>query len=154
MTARDVFAEIVAVDRFGYVPDSTSKDVMVQLLEDTWDTAEEVERRGAADCDGHAIWCLHRGAELALAYLTPVAPLGEWRLVAGVVLQRGLWLGHAWCALALPGRDEEWADPTWHLGPCSPQAMGYPTTRRPRHRWVHLGGGQFDRQEDYGEIPA
>ena len=129
----------LAIRAYRYLPDTvTTLDGMVVPV-DIWDTLAEFEARQGGDCDGHACWTIERAALRAP---------GPFYFVAGEVLVRGTWNGHAWVELDEP--DERlWADPTWGHGPQSPRALGYPATRRPWKRWRYAGEGLFDREEDY-----
>jgi len=105
--------------RFGYQADADGADV--------WETARELERRLGADCDGHAVGCLMRMAELladgtaqraqgqeGADHAVPCAPC-PLRLVIGDTATGR----HAWCEIELDGAIL-WGDPTpgyadgWH----------------------------------------
>lgn len=128
--------------RFRYLADADGPDPLIRLLNDEWDTAQEVEARGGADCDGFSLWTIERAAA---AIADPAAHLYA---VAGLVRQSGRWLGHMWVGVEADG-ETSWCDPTWQKLTMSPQALGYPSTRLPSQRWLYVGGGQFQHQETY-----
>lgn len=152
VTAVEILGEYVhKAKRFTYIPDGDGGgDKLKAFLEDTWDTASEVEHRGGADCDGSAIWTLQRADEYASTLGISTA---KWCFVCGLVRQRGEWLGHAWVSLIEEG-NETWADPTWGLGPTAPASLGYPSSRLPLVRWTHKGFGHFDDQWYYAQQNA
>ena len=152
MTARDAFAEAVRqARRFRYIPDPDAPDPITRLLSDEWDTVAEFEGRGGGDCDGYAIWTTQQGHAAANLGVPVAEPIGEWSVVVGLVRINRVWRGHAWSMLVLPDVTL-WADPTWHRPPVEPAALGYPDSRRPKHRWMHVGHGHFDQQQDYPEV--
>ena len=152
MTARDAFAEAVRqARRFRYIPDPDAADPITRLLNDEWDTVAEFERRGGGDCDGHAIWTTQQGHAAAELGAPTTEPIGEWCVVVGLVRINRVWRGHAWSILVLPDVTL-WADPTWGVPPAEPAALGYPDSRRPQHRWTHVGHGHLDQQQDYEEV--
>jgi hypothetical protein len=129
-----------AVRRYRYIPDTVTVDDMT-IPVDVWDTLQEFEARKGGDCDGHASWTIEHAFRWGSS--------GTFYFVVGEVLQRsGVWAGHAWVELIEDGTCW-WADPTWGELPTSPQALGYPETRRPRNRWRYAGEGQFDQEEIY-----
>lgn len=152
---RDVFAGKIreCKRRWRYIPDAEGRTPLERLLNDVWETPEEVEARGGADCDGLSVWALVRAYESVLGVVGPTDLLGEWALVAGEVSQQRAWLGHAWCELILPDGARLWGDPTWGWPPTSPAQQGYGSTRRPKWRWAFTGT-IFAGQEGYVEVPA
>lgn len=155
MTARETLDEYVdEARRFRYRVDSDSPDPLVQAFSDIWDTSREVEERGAADCDGLSLRTIDRAHDATVHdHGISGNSIGTRYAVAGLVRQRGRWVGHMWVALE-DGGQTWWADPTWHLRCGSPAALGYPDTRFPVARWTHQGGGLFDDQQDYLGAPV
>lgn len=145
MTPREALRQrVLGARRFRYIPDPSGADYAEALANDRWETANEVEARGGADCDGLAVHCVVRAYD---DVLMTGAPLGTWALVAGEVLQRGTWRGHMW----VEWRDDEstlWCDPTWGWLPDRPEALGYAGNRKPIMRYLY-DGIIFSRAEAY-----
>lgn len=131
-----------AVRRYRYIPDTVTVDGMT-IPVDVWDTLREFEQRGGGDCDSMAIFAIEMAER---------DEPGAYYFVAGEVLIRGEWSGHAWVELRVSDTEILWADPTWGEVPQEPRALGYPATRRPVKCWRYAGNGQFDREEDYVEV--
>lgn len=109
---------------FAYIPDPEGLNPLDAMLKDHWETAQEVEAAGGADCDGQSIWACLRACALAEGR-------GTWRILVGRVKVQGAWLGHMWVEVIDEGGRRWWADPTWHLMPADPSAMGFPALRQP-----------------------
>ena len=146
MTPRDALMEACFRARaYRYLPDEITTPDGVVVPIDVWDTRSEFEARRGGDCDGFTCWAMEHAALAA-----PDAAL--W-FVAGEVLIRGQWIGHAW--IELQSEDATlWADPTWGHGPQAPTSLGYPTTRRAVKRWRRVGYGPLFGQEEAYVVSA
>lgn len=158
MTALDILRETIRrlhAQGYSYIPDPEGFDEMSRLLNDEWDTLEEFRKCGGGDCDGWVGACIELCEETEAEQPHAAGDMpAAWYAVAGVVRQAGDWLGHMWVALDTPG-GQVWADPTWNLGPRTPEAMGYredqkTATRWPVKRWRYKGWGHFDEEMRYG----
>lgn len=125
---------------YQYLPDEVVTPDGVVVPIDVWGTLREFEARRGGDCDDFTCSTIEI-AERA-------APDGAYWFVAGEVLVRGQWIGHAWVEIETEDA-RLWADPTWGRVPQPPSTLGYPASRRPWKRWHYAGKGLFDHEETY-----